>query len=326
MPLWCSRVKKSVCFLINPASGAAQRSRIHERLLHFLGKYFPSASYYHIEFTRREEAVAQAAHLALEAEKLVAIGGDGTAVEAISGVFLSGRMVPVGLIPLGTGNDLARALGMYDLFRTQGVEGCLKALLQGVEVPFDLWRVNGRELMINYLSIGMDAAVTHDFSVWRRRGKKSFNSVILNRIAFCALALGRARHTIQGNALLTYRSGARVHTLALNGCRSLLLSNHRFYGGGTLVAPHAAFADGTLEVTPFGTFSSLLGLFLFQRAPLAFRQKYGNSLPHFPAQGVEFSLPAGNFLQIDGEDKPLLQEATRVVVEHCGRASLLTPS
>lgn len=253
----------------------------------------------------------------------MAVGGDGTAVEAITGVHLSGCAVPVGLIPLGTGNDLARALGMYGLFRKKGLAGCLKALLQGVEVPFDLWRVNGRNLMVNYLSIGMDAAVVHDFAVWRHRGRNSFNSVMLNRIAFCALALGRARHTIQGKAVLTYHSGGQVHYLTLTGCRSLVLSNHRFYGGGTLVAPHADFTDGALEITPFSTLSSLLGLFLLQRAPRGLRRNYGNSLPQFPAQGVEISLPPGNYVQIDGEDKTALHAANRVVVEHSGRVSLL---
>lgn len=255
----------------------------------------------------------------------MAVGGDGTAVQTVSGVFLSGRMLPVGLIPLGTGNDLARALGVYDLFRSQGVEGCLKAVLEGVKVPFDLWRVNGREFMINYLSIGMDAAVTHDFAAWRRRRKKSLHQVLLNRIAFCALALGRARHTVQGNAVLTYRFGSTVHTFALNSCRSLLLSNHRFYGGGTLVAPHAAQADGILEISPFSNLSSLLGLFLCQWLPCSFRQQYGNRLSHIPAQRVEISLPPGNFFQIDGEDKPLVQDRTQIVVEHCGQVVLLAP-
>jgi diacylglycerol kinase family enzyme len=319
-------MNKQVGFLINPASGAAQGSRTYERLVHLLEKLSLPSSSYRIEFSRRGEAVAQAAQLALESEKVVAVGGDGTAVETITGVYLSARAVPVGLIPMGTGNDLARALGSYALFRKEGLEGCLRAVLQGVEVPFDLWRVNGRELMINYLSIGADAAVAHSFAAWRNRQRISFNSVYLNRLAFCALGLGRMRHTIQENALLTYQAGAQVHQRSLAGHRSLLLSNHQFYGGGTLVAPRAAFADGALEITPFLTLSSLIGLFLFQRTPLGLRQRYGNRLPHFPAQRVEISLPPGNFLQIDGEDKTALLAANRVVVEHCGRLSLLAKS
>ncbi|HEY9785453.1 MAG TPA: diacylglycerol kinase family protein [Candidatus Obscuribacterales bacterium] len=75
---------------------------------------------------------------------VVAAGGDGT-VRFVLGACAESRIrAPVGILPLGTGNQLARNLGIYeDNILTDPLEDALKVLLEGKPFPIDLGLMNG---------------------------------------------------------------------------------------------------------------------------------------------------------------------------------------
>ena len=62
---------------------------------------------------RRGDAQELAARAAADGcDRLVAVGGDGTIQEVVNGILESGARLPLGIVPVGSGNDLARSLGL----------------------------------------------------------------------------------------------------------------------------------------------------------------------------------------------------------------------
>ncbi|GAA3898406.1 diacylglycerol kinase [Microbacterium invictum] len=171
-------------------------------------------------------------------DAVLAAGGDGTVNLAIQ--QLAGRPVPLGVIPIGTGNDLATALGLRDL----DAEGAADAVIAGVTRTIDLARVTRA-----------DGSITRYGTVLAA----GFDSRVNDRANRMRWPRGHARYTI---ALLV--EFATLHgvpfvvelELADGGVeridRELIMAtvgNGRTYGGGIPICPDADLEDGLLDVT-----------------------------------------------------------------------------
>lgn len=161
-------------------------------------------------------------------------GGDGTLNEVLNGVAsIEGGLAQVtfGLIPLGTGNDFAQALGL-----PSNLEDALNALTAARPVPVDVGRVNGR-YFINVSGGGFLAEVSEAVSPQLKS--------IAGRLAYL---LGGAQ------ALLDFEPCAMTLDAKPGGERlrasvyAFAICNSRLIGGGRLIAPHAVIDDGLLDV------------------------------------------------------------------------------
>ncbi|MCL4181796.1 MAG: diacylglycerol kinase family lipid kinase [Verrucomicrobia bacterium] len=96
----------------NPQAGAGRTLKLWSQLV----QRFPEAAGLRVHWTRASgEATAVARAAAGQCAMVVAVGGDGTANEVATGLIEAGvRETVLGLLPLGTGNDAARALGLED--------------------------------------------------------------------------------------------------------------------------------------------------------------------------------------------------------------------
>ena len=110
--------------------------------------------------TARGDAVARAQSLPSDVDLVVAVGGDGTLREILEG--LPHPDLPVGLVPVGTGNVMSKELGL-----PHQVEPALDVLLAGKVAPLAVRRVNGR-LCCFVTGVGLDAMTVRE--VERRRG------------------------------------------------------------------------------------------------------------------------------------------------------------
>jgi YegS/Rv2252/BmrU family lipid kinase len=158
---------------------------------------------------------------------VVIAGGDGTLNAAAFGLLKSG--LPLGIIPAGTANDLARTLGIPD-----DVESALDIIAQGEERRVDVGRVND-QLFFNVASIGLSVALAHAMSseTKRRLGRLSYSLAALRVIA-------RARPF---SALIVSEGDvARVQTF------QVAVGNGRYYGGGNVVEKSAEIDDGRLDL------------------------------------------------------------------------------
>ncbi|HEY8564571.1 MAG TPA: lipid kinase [Beijerinckiaceae bacterium] len=170
------------------------------------------------------QAILASAH---RCDRVVVAGGDGTLNAAAPALVATG--LPLGIIPAGTANDLARTLGIPD-----SIPDAVKIIAEGHTRRIDLGTVNGHPFF-NVASIGLSVDLTHvltrDFK--RRYGKVGY--------AFAALrALARARPfraTIKGED-----EAVRVSTL------QIAVGNGRYYGGGNAVERTAAIDDQHLDL------------------------------------------------------------------------------
>ncbi|ETW08319.1 hypothetical protein, variant [Aphanomyces invadans] len=117
--------------------------------------------------------------------RILVCGGDGSvgwvlgAIDNLAKVHFQ-RQPPVGILPLGTGNDLARVLGWGSGYSDQPISDILFELENAHIAMLDRWRVdlNGtkRSTMNNYIGIGVDAQVALEFHEKRERryGAKNF--------------------------------------------------------------------------------------------------------------------------------------------------------
>ncbi len=164
---------------------------------------------------------------AQDVDLVVVGGGDGTMNAAAPALIETG--LPLGILPLGTGNDLARTLGL-----PLTVEGAADVIADGHERRIDVGEVNGLPFF-NVASVGLSAelalSLTGDFK--RRWGPLGYILATLG-------VLGRAKPF---RALIrSARGNARVLTL------QVAVGNGRFYGGGNLISADAAIDDANLDL------------------------------------------------------------------------------
>ena len=97
----------------------------------------------------------QLSHICTDYEKVVAAGGDGTISNIIQAMTGLGWKQKIGIIPLGTGNDLARSLGVLETAETGGLESLIKIILKGKTKQLDILEVNNKYICVNYFVLEM---------------------------------------------------------------------------------------------------------------------------------------------------------------------------
>lgn len=160
-------------------------------------------------------------------------GGDGTLNEVVNGVAsVPGGLARVtfGLIPLGTGNDFAQAVGM-----PTDIDEAIAVLSRARSVSVDVGRVNGR-YFINVSGGGFIAEVSEAVTPQLKS--------IAGRLAYllggaqALLEFEPVRFTLQSEPGSDHLD---VPIYAFAAC------NSRMIGGGRLIAPHAVIDDGLLD-------------------------------------------------------------------------------
>lgn len=223
--------------IVNPAARAGSARSVAPRvagLLRDAGATVNVVSPADAEGTA--EAVRRLA--ALSPDAIMLAGGDGTAGLALA--ELRGGNVPLGLIPTGTGNDLARTVGLHEL----DAEAAAAAVLRGRPRSLDLARATDAEgrqaFFTTVLACGFDSRVNDRANRMRwPRGPLRYSVAIL--IEFLAL------RTVPFDIHLTRPDGTVHHVR-----EDLLVAavgNTRSYGGGIPICPHATPDDGLLDVT-----------------------------------------------------------------------------
>lgn len=161
------------------------------------------------------------------ADLVIVCGGDGTINAAARGLIETG--LPLGILPMGTANDLARTLGIpTDLARAAEV------IAAGVTRKIDVGEVNGHPFF-NVASLGLSAELAAKLTreVKRRWGR-------LGYALTAARVLASARPF---RATIVTRDGeARVRTLQIS------VGNGRHYGGGNVVEATATIDDHRLDL------------------------------------------------------------------------------
>jgi YegS/Rv2252/BmrU family lipid kinase len=211
-------------FIVNPTSGRGRGRRIAEALPRLIEAKGLRGRV--VQTSRPKEALQIARRAAEEAGCVVAVGGDGTAHEVVNGI--AGTDVRFGLVPVGSGNDLACALGIPG-----AVDGALDVLARGRSARIDLARFDGR-WFANSLGLGFEAQVTLE----------SLRIRHLRGFAIYLWALAKALRRLRCPELLVETDDARFEGRRLLVC----VGNGPRVGGGFRLTPDANPRDGLLDV------------------------------------------------------------------------------
>ena len=179
------------------------------------------------KFESADEVSADIARRGGAFDLAIVCGGDGTANSAARGLLLTG--LPMGLLPMGTANDLARTLGIpEDLSRAADL------IIAGHRKRVDLGEVNGHPFF-NVASIGLSAELARGLTADAKKRWGKFGYALA---ALKVLARAKTfRATIASPA-----GEAKVKTL------QIAVGNGRHYGGGTVIAADATIDDGHLDL------------------------------------------------------------------------------
>jgi YegS/Rv2252/BmrU family lipid kinase len=225
--------------IVNPASAGGRALKLLPRVEAALDA---RRAVFRVERTRSLEHGVELALRSVElGEVPVVVSGDGL-LGAVGGA-MAGAETPLGLIPAGRGNDLARALGI-----PSEPEAAVEVVLAGASRVIDVGEANGKRFL-GIASVGFDSEC--------------------NRLA-------NETHFIRGNLVYAYSmvrtlfswKPARFTISIGNESRRLSgyfvdVANNSVYGGGMYIAPDAELDDGEFDVVSIGEggkLSFLLGL------------------------------------------------------------------
>jgi diacylglycerol kinase family enzyme len=296
-------------FLVNPRAGGRLGRAVAAFVLEALERRgLVLDRDFKMEFTRPGEVVAQAAEAAARAPIVVAVGGDGTILETIRGLVSSGRDTALGVIPLGTGNDFSRTLGLYRPIgprSRRAVERICDVILARRTTPVDLLEINGRLLFASYFSFGVDAKVACAFARLRPRLSGGLlESTLANKTFLFLLGLRYLGDSApDGVRLRVAGADGRFGEVSLpRRVKTLIVSNIRHWGGGARVSPTAELADGRFEVTVVPTAVDFLRLLFtrFRYAPA--EAPWWPKLPSWQTNRIQVEPRGATSFQIDGED------------------------
>jgi YegS/Rv2252/BmrU family lipid kinase len=217
----------SVTVIINPISGggsAAAARRKTQLALSVVGAHGDRPE---VLLTERVGHARELAASALQrgARLVIAWGGDGTINEVASALVFG--EVPLGIVPSGSGNGLARELGV-----ARRAERAIADALAAEPRLIDVGEIAGH-YFVNLAGVGFDAHIASRFAESTRRGFLGYAGITMR--------------ALRSYVPLTYRithDGASEETSAI----LVTIANSAQFGNGALIAPGARVDDGELDL------------------------------------------------------------------------------
>jgi diacylglycerol kinase (ATP) len=253
--------KRRACLLVNPGSGGCSPQVHGDQVAEIWAALRQAGIWAEIIETKVGEPPGAVARRAAEEgfSMVIAGGGDGTVGETAKG--LVGTQCPLGILPMGTYNNFARALGL-----PQELRAACRVLAQGRERCVDVGVANDEHYFFEAAGIGIDAQLFplgEEFKCgnWTRLWQAA-------QLAYRAepacihfeldLPLSEAYRQNAGDD----KTPAQPKPFATDQHRGLdfwafllIVANARYYGSGFTVAPDAVLDDGLLNIRIFRNFS-----------------------------------------------------------------------
>ncbi len=231
-----------ILFVMNPASGTSSEA-MKKKISLAINKQNDC----HLVYTKY---AGHAKEIALKAvqdgiEKVVAIGGDGTVNEVASA--LVGTATSLGIIPIGSGNGLARHLNI-----PLKVEKAIQLAVKAEPRYIDTCYLNKIPFFCT-AGVGFDANVAHEFAKQSSRGLKTYAKVAL-----------RLFRIYQSEEYLIEINGSKKTFKAF----AITFANSTQYGNNAMISPLSKIDDGLVDLVvlkpfPFGA-APIIGVRLFK--------------------------------------------------------------
>jgi diacylglycerol kinase (ATP) len=264
----------------NPAAGIAG-SRLVEGVVQALEGLGAGVTRARADSIAAAREKARAAAASGRYDAVVAAGGDGT-IRQVAAALL-GSQVPLGIIPVGTGNVLAHEIGLTPT--TSAVAGMLR---EGPAIDVACAQANGEPFLL-MVGVGFDARVVG-----------ALDQRLKSRIGKVAYAGPLLRAAVRPADRLTVEVDGHRHSASW-----AVIANACHYGGGFVLAPRAGIRQRGLQAVLFKTRSravflgQLMGLLASGR--LQPREGRGSEVEMLACARVTVTAPHAVPMQVDGD-------------------------
>lgn len=234
---------------------------------------------------------------------LVICGGDGAIFRMINYILKLDSPPPFAIIPMGTGNDIARATGWYEIWKRGGASGFIDALIASRCNDFDVWELsrsggNEKWCFSAYLGIGLDAKGVKYYeallSFWGKMVKFPFMKRLYYILAGIRVLISEGSPFKRGagniKGAVTIKESDAYFECPSKGV--LLFSNIGNYMGGAWLYDGTRFDDGLLDIFLWPTPKDFLKFVIRGTTPAIFKKDVKKAF---------FSIPKGLYGQADGE-------------------------
>ena len=277
-----------LALLVNPSSAGGKTLRLLPRVEAALDA---RRTVFRVQRTKGLEHGVEQALLAIEAGELpVVMSGDGL-IGAVGGA-MAGSETPLGILPGGRGNDLARVLQI-----PSDPEQAVATLFSGHSRRIDVGEVNGRRFL-GIASVGFDSEANRRANETRLlRGSLVYAYAALRTLA----SWKPARFSVR----------AGEDQLRFTGY-CVVVANSKAYGGGMFVAPDADLSDGEFDIVLIGEVGKLRFL---SNLPKVFKGTHvdNDEVRVFRAPYLELSASRPFAIYADGERLTDLPASLRIL-------------
>lgn len=267
------------------------------------------------EVAIKEQVADQLARVGAGTYDVVAgIGGDGTHTAIINGLmhfraaFPAAVVPPYAFIPMGTGNDVAKSLGirLRSEYSARDLRRAVSTICHGADYRMDLGLINGI-YFADALTIGLDSRILEE----RNANKKIVQKIPL--LSF--LAKGKLLYTLSLGSRFFAHAPVEAEII-VDGSSwyqgpliNVVVNNTRIYAGDFDFSMEAYPDDGLLDVVLFSDHADYLARYLLaiRHNPAKIRE-YSDELHrrsrHVQARNLEIRLASNEAAQLDGEEYP----------------------
>lgn len=305
------------CFLINTRSGGGAGDRILNDILTLIDRKVIEGAAYPLSHELPLEDILRRDTF----DRVVVGGGDGSVSWVVT--RLVGAETPVGVLPIGTSNDLGREFGLVEQYSTVSLRSYLDILADAEIKPLTVWQVSyGRDFgqsvrFCNYLSIGIDGQIIRSVEKVRRRlGRSRVSSVFLTRFLYGALGLWNVFYSGYRQGKLI-GDGEVLVDLAGQKTVSILFCNIESVMGMGRAHPESSGLDGKIEVIHFSSPFQYLALLAKRLLPGLTPASFAGR-ESWQVDGVDPNQP----LQADGEYLPQVA-GSKYRIERAGQVRVL---
>lgn len=217
-------MSRKVLFFINPISGVRSKLNLEEKIIQ---KCKENNISFEILFTSKDGDY-DFLRDKIRKENITDIavcGGDGSISPIVSSIL--NIPVNVGIVPLGSGNGLARTAGI-----PKSIDKAIEIVLKGNDFYTDAFLINDK-LSTHVCGLGFDAKVAHDFSKQKTRGLHAYTKLALKNF----LSAKAFSFTIEAD-------GKKINVDAFLIC----IANSNQFGNNFKIAPRASICDGLLDI------------------------------------------------------------------------------
>lgn len=263
-----------ILFVLNPISGGKEKKDWEATIREYF-KESPHIMEFYL-LTGGQDATSIQHHIkTVRPDRLVGVGGDGTI--KLLAELLQGGDIPLGIIPAGSANGMARELEI-----PADIDTALDIAVNGLVKPIDVIDIDGKEICIHLSDIGLNAMLVKYFEKSEGRGMWGYGKAVF-RMLYEKQKMYVTITTDDG----TYKRKAYMVAIA----------NARKYGTGANINPDGDVADGFFEVVVVRK----LNLIEIAKAIMTEKSFHPNRIEVFKTKKAKLSTLYKAYFQVDGE-------------------------